>query len=105
MAAHFPRPEFDDITVRVSDVGGATIAVVGEREDLRFVPVTSQAVDRVVEVSVVNVHGVMEVQAAAALRDPDLRSPKPIRVCAPAISQTRLPSSRRATTGSPSASA
>jgi glutamate/tyrosine decarboxylase-like PLP-dependent enzyme len=77
MAPYVERPELDDVAVWVGDVQRAAAVGIFESDDLRLVAMQAQALDCRVEVRIVDVHGKVDVHAAAPLGDPDLRSPEP----------------------------
>lgn len=75
MAGDVPRPQLDHVAVRVGDVNGA--AGLAEVLLVWVVPVLAQTGDRPVVVAAVDVHRVVDVDAPATIRYPDLRRPEP----------------------------
>ena len=76
MVLDVPRPELDNVAIGIGDVKSATAIIVLERDDFRLAPLASQSLDRGIETRVVDVHRVVNVNPAPALRDTDLGSPE-----------------------------
>ena len=71
-----PRPELDDVAVGIGDVDRAAVVVHPEVVHLELLFVFAEPFDRCVEGIGRDVHGVMDVQAATAAGQADLRPPE-----------------------------
>lgn len=74
MTRDVPRPQLDDVTVGIRDVERA--ARLAEIFFVGLVVVLAQAGNRGLVVGLLEVHRVVDVKAAAAVGDPDLRPPE-----------------------------
>jgi hypothetical protein len=77
VALHVPGPTFDDVAVGIGDIERPAAIVVLERDDLGLVAVFPQACNRTVEIIVADAQCEVNVEAAASVRDSELRPPQP----------------------------
>src|SRR5262245_51711076 len=70
------RPELDHIAIRIRDVRGSPASLVLGRKHLGEQPKLLEPRDQPAETALVNLEGVVDVDATAAVGDPDLRLPK-----------------------------
>ncbi len=76
MTRDVPRPELDDVAVGIGDVHRATVVVHPEIVNFNLLPLRAEPLDRSVERVGRDVHREVDVHAASAAGQADLRPPK-----------------------------